>query len=173
MHTNAPRSIRVEAIFHFVALGCAIAILLAPQIIPPCGGRLTLESTNHHCNGTLAVVTGLAFLAVVVTIGSWFLQNRPFRIVFAGLLSALALGVLALPQSWALGICRSDDMACHQTALATSLPALVLLVVAIARLTSAIRNRVGHVQPTDPWDGIEPLPPKAVMPANGRRKCCG
>jgi hypothetical protein len=87
-------------------------------------------------------------------------------------LAGLAASVLALPRPWALGICRRDDMACHQTELATAIPAGVLLLVAIGLLIGASRNGNGQVPPLDPWDERECEPSKAAMTATRRRKCC-
>jgi hypothetical protein len=173
MHANAQPKTRVEVLFHLLGLGAVVAILLAPQLFPACGGRLTLESTNHHCNKTFAVVTGIAFIALAVTIGSWFLGNSRLQIVFAGLSAGLAASVLALPRTWALGICRREDMACHQTELATAIPAAALLLVALALLIGASRKRLGQVPLLDPWDERGSEPSKAAVPATRRRKCCG
>jgi len=95
------------------------------------------------------------------------------RIAFAGLLSGLAAIVLALPRPWALGICRRDDMACHQTELATAIPALVLLLVAVGLLIGAIRNKACSVHSPDPWDEKGSVPTKAEAPKTRRLKCCG
>ena len=138
------------------AIASAVAILLAPQVFPACGGRLTFESTSHHCNHTFAVTSGLALVALAVAIASWWLQGARVRIFLAAFLVVLALGVLAAPRPWGLGICRRADMSCHQTALATTISATVLLAAAIGLLlrsvAAAARGRAAQADPADPWE---------------------
>jgi hypothetical protein len=89
------------------------------------------------------------------------------------LLAGLTASVLALPRPWALGICRRADMACHQTELATAIPAGVLLLVAVWMLIGASRKGADQVLPLDPWDESGSEPSKAAVPATRRRKCYG
>jgi len=173
MHAKAQPKTRVEGLFYLLAFGAVVAILLAPQLFSACGGRLTFESTSHHCNKTFGVVTGLASFALVITTSLFFTHSLRLRIAFLALLVGLAASVLVAPRPWALGICRREDMACHQTELATAIPAGVLLLVAVWMLMAASRKGADQVLPLDPWDesGNEPL--KAAASATRRRKCCG
>ncbi len=163
----------VARALHLTALGSAVAILLAPQVFPACGGRLTFESTSHHCNHTFAVTSGLALVALAVSIASWRIRNASARIVFAVLLAALALGVLAAPLPWALGICRRADMSCHQTALATAITATVLLAASIGLLLRsvgiAVRERAAQADLPDPWEAAPGGQADEKGPAPGGR----
>jgi hypothetical protein len=175
MALQAQRTHHIQGVAYLVAAVAAVVILLAPQFVPACGGQLTFGSTDHHCNRTFAVVTGLALLALVMTIGSWWTSNLRTRAAFAVLLAGLAAGMLVAPRAWALGICRRSDMSCHQTELATAIPALVLLLVAvflaISSARSAVNDRASQIAKVDPWDDGKNEPIK--VPAPRRRKCCG
>jgi hypothetical protein len=165
MSLSAEKEYRAPPLFRFLATASSAAILLAPQVFPPCGSQLKSGLMAHHCTHTFAVVSGLALVALAVSIVSWWTRNPHVRIAFAALLVGLAAGALAAPQSWALGICRRADMACHQTALATAIPAAVLLIAAIGLLFRSItRARAAQVSPPDPWEADQRQQPDDKKP---------
>jgi hypothetical protein len=174
MTIGAQRKLPGEKVVHLVALVGALAILLAPQIVAPCGGRVTFESTGHHCNETFAVVSSLAFLALAATSGSWWVRNAWLQVTFRVILAGLAAAVLVVPRSWALGICRRADMSCHQTELATAIPAVVLLLLAIGLLAGAarrvVRDKADKFLQPDPWDDGEIELTSVAARSAGRQK---
>jgi hypothetical protein len=66
-------------------------------------------------------------------------------------------------------------MSCHQTELATAIPAMLLLLVAVSLAISSARSAVyergNQIAKVDPWDEAKHEPTK--VPAPRRRKCCG
>ena len=156
MSSTAPRRPLAETVLLLVGLVASVAVLLGPQWVPPCGGRVFFSSTTHHCNSTFATVSALALVAAGLAGGSWLWRNAVVRVIQAVLLVVLSLGILIIPRPWAQGICRRPDMSCHQTEIATSAPAVVLLLSSLALLGLGLRERMQKGTqagvPVDPWD---------------------
>ena len=172
MTVEAHRKQSRENALHLAALVSALTILLAPQVVTPCGGRVTFESTRHHCNETFVAVSALGLSASVAMIASWWSRKPRLRVILQGIGAGLTAAVLSLPRPWALGICRRADMACHRTELATAIPSVVLLLITFGLFAGAmqqvIRVRMDRLREPDPWDEGEIETKTVKAPTAGR-----
>jgi hypothetical protein len=138
-----------------LASGLAIALLLSPHIVPPCGGTMPMR-----CHWTFKVEWLLAASILVVAGSLWMIRRAEARRVIGGVLAWFGLLVVAVTQSWVVGLCGHPGSECHQAAhwlwLWAALLASVGVYIALRTRSSADRAAV-----SDPWEDSD-KPEKAA-----------
>jgi MFS family permease len=137
-----------------LASGLAVTLLLSPLFVPPCDGTMPMR-----CHWTFEVEWLLAVSVVGVAASLWFVRRVDARRVIGAVLAWFGVLVIAVTQSWVVGLCGHSEMACHHTAHWLWLWAgcLVAVGVTIAARVRTGRNVVVHVH--DPWESSSTPPP--------------
>ena len=117
-----------------------------------------------RCHWTFQVERLLAISVLFVAGSLWIVRRADSRRVIGAVLAWFGLLVVAVTQSWVVGLCGHSEMACHQTAHWLWLWAgcLVAVGVTIAARMRTDRNVVGPVVVApvyDPWESAKTPPP--------------
>jgi hypothetical protein len=137
-----------------LASGLAFALLLSPRFVAPCSGTMPMR-----CHWTFEVEWLLAVSVLVVSGSLWIVRRAEARRVVGAVLAWFGLLVVAVTQSWVVGLCGHPDMACHHTAHWLWLWAGGLVALGV---TIAVQLRPGSkivVAAPDPWESSNTPPP--------------
>lgn len=109
----------------------SVWILAVPFLFPPCVAQV------HGMGHMSCWYTGQAelFIAIMAILVSSYLiatSNPQVRKALGLVFGSCGIIAAALPQSWALGMCGKESMACHMTYRYTMLGAIPLFVLGIS-----------------------------------------
>jgi hypothetical protein len=148
-----PKKSFVEPLANALAAGLALALVLTPRFVPPCTPRIETASPMH-CHWTFQADFLVAVAALIVTGALWTVHHAEARRVVGGVLALFGLLVIAVTQSWGIGLCGNSEMPCHHTAHWLWLWATLLIgdggfIILRARIPA------GKIVPPDPWEAGE------------------
>ena len=137
-----------------LASGLAVTLLLSPLFVPPCDGTMPMR-----CHWTFEVEWLLAVSVVGVAASLWFVRRVDARRVIGAVLAWFGVLVIAVTQSWVVGLCGHSEMACHHTApvMRTVWPLLLAFDFAALAHQACRHDVVVHVH--DPWESSSTPPP--------------
>jgi len=151
--SNLPR-FSLKRVSNVLAILGGLALVLSPHFVPPCGSQLGTAfgmSSRMRCHWTFQVESLLAVAVVLVGGTLWVVPHPEGRRVVGGVLVLFGLLVVAVTQSWVVGLCGNAAMACHETAHWLWLWSSLLVVVGGF---VAVTARAGAVKTVarDEWD---------------------
>jgi drug/metabolite transporter (DMT)-like permease len=104
-----------------------------------------------RCHWTFQIESLLAVAVVLVAGALWGVRHAEARRVVGGVLILFGLLVVAVTQSWVVGLCGNAAMACHETAHWLWLWSVLLVAVGGFVAVSA-RTRTEKALVSDPWE---------------------
>jgi hypothetical protein len=115
-----------------------------------------------RCHWTFEVDWLLSLAAFFVAQSLWFVRHVEARRVVGGTLALFGGLVVAVSQSWVVGLCLHPEMACHRTAhwlwlWSGGLVGLGFYLVLAGRVPSA-----ASFAALDPWEASEKKPAGAA-----------
>ena len=142
-----------EAPANVLAGALALALALTPRFVPPCTPAAEMASPMR-CHWTFQADYLLAAATLIVAGALWVVRHGEARRVVGGVLGLFGLLVIAVTQSWGIGLCAGSHMPCHHTAHWLWLWATLLIgdggfIILRARIPA------GKIVPPDPWEAGE------------------
>ncbi|SDE43532.1 DUF4418 family protein [Sporomusa acidovorans] len=114
-----------------ICLLLSLWLLAVPYFFPPCVSQV--HGMGHMaCWYTWRAEPFNAIMAVIVSSYLLLTANSQVKKALGLILCLCGLIAAALPQSWALGMCVKETMACHKTYLYTMVGAIPLFVLGIS-----------------------------------------
>ena len=152
--SNNLHKFALRRVSNALAILAGLALVLSPHFVPPCGHQIGAAggmSGAMRCHWTFQVESLLAVAVVLVAGALWVVPHPQARRVVGGGLILFGLLVVAVTQSWVVGLCGNAAMACHETAHWLWLWSGLLVAVGGFVAVTA-RARVERTITTDEWD---------------------
>jgi hypothetical protein len=115
-----------------------------------------------RCHWTFEVEWLLAISVLVLAGSLWIVRRAEARRVIGAALAWFGLLVVAVTQSWVVGLCAHSEMACHHTAHWLWLWAVCLVAVGVTNAAGVRMDRNVVVAVHDSWEPSETPPPVEV-----------
>ncbi|MDS1030232.1 DUF4418 family protein [Bacillota bacterium LX-D] len=103
-----------------------------PSIVPVCQMQIQTasgESVPMRCFYAFLAVKAIALLGAAESVILFLVREKQARIFGGAAIILSALVILAIPQSWVIGICGPADFPCHGTYFWTVIAGIVLIVL--------------------------------------------
>ena len=114
-----------------ICLLLSVWLLVVPFLFPPCVSQV--HGMGHmSCWYTWHAEPFNAIMAVIVSSYLISTSNSQVNKALGLVLCICGLIAAALPQSWAVGMCVKETMACHKTYLYTMVGAIPLFILGIS-----------------------------------------
>ena len=137
-----------------LAGGLTLVLALTPRFVPPCTHQLETAAGAFmpmRCHWAFQIEFLLAVAALIVAGALWIVRHAEASRIVGVVLALFGLLVIAVTQSWVIGICGNSEMPCHHTAHWLWLWA-ALLIADGSFIAIRAKNPADKIAPLDPWE---------------------
>jgi hypothetical protein len=156
----------VKLLENSAASGLALALAVTPRFVVPCAHQIQTAagaSVPMRCHWTFQTEFLLALATLIVTVGLWAVRNPEARRAAGSALALFGLLVVAVSQSWVIGLCGNPAMPCHATAHWLWFWAALLVIDGVLIAVPAGFSSDSPALP-DPWENPKGANRAAVDP---------
>jgi hypothetical protein len=122
----------------------ALFLILIPHMFPVCNGMVQTAAGGAvpmKCYWTYQAEMLVSAAALLIALGQFFVKGTEARRLSAIFLIILAIVAILLPQSWVIGVCTKDGMACGITKTWTLGASSLLILLGLYQVFFAAKSK--------------------------------